>query len=241
MKFKLQVGAAASLLALGLAGCGGSGGGTLTPAPTDFNLKAGVTGMVAHGLSANVGLSGTVMVKGTSVAVSGSGTYTLTAATNGTFNGGAALVQTQTISGTLSASGQSAPYNVSVTDYYGTTDSSFLGESDGSSGEVDVAQTPITYPTSVVSGSSAVLGTVSRYSDGTLSTSLGTAQISYSATSSSSAGNPLQITLTTKIYNTSNALIATDTTVYNLSTSNVISFVSGSVQNQQGSLTVTAQ
>ncbi|MFX5610806.1 hypothetical protein ABTD85_20505, partial [Acinetobacter baumannii] len=57
---------------------------------------------------------------------------------------------------------------------------------------------------------------------------------------SSSAGNPLQITLTTKIYDTTNALKETDTTVYNLSTSNVISFVSGSAQTPQGTLTVTA-
>jgi hypothetical protein len=235
MKFKLQLAAAASLITL--AGCGGSGGGALSPAPTDFNLKAGVTNMVAHGLTANVSLSGTVMVNGTSTPFSGTGTYTLTAATNGTFNGGAALVQTQTVSGTVSASGQSAPYNVSVTNYYGTTDSSFLGESEAS--EFDVAQTPITYPTSVVSGSNAVLGTVSRYSDSTMSTSLGTAQISYSAANSSSAG-ALQITMTTKTYDTANALIETDTTVYDLSASNVLSLVSGTGQTQQGTITVTA-
>lgn len=239
MTLRLQVAAVATLLTLAACG-GGSGGGTLAPVATDFNLKAGIAGMVAHGLTANVSLSGTVMVNGTSTPFTGSGTYTLTAGTNGTFNGGAALAQTQTVAGTVSASGQSAPYNVSVIDYYGTSDSSFLGESDPQTNEVDVAQTPITYPTSVVSGSSAVLGTVSRYSDSTLSTSLGTAQISYSAMNSSSAGNPLQITLTTKIYDTTNALKETDTTVYNLSTSNVISFVSGSAQTPQGTLTVTA-
>jgi hypothetical protein len=240
MTLRLQVGALATLLTLAACG-GGSGGGTLAPVATDFNLKTGIAGMVAHGLTANVSLSGTAMVNGTSIPYSGSGTYTLAAGTNGTFNGGAALAQLQTIAGTITAAGHTfPPINASVTDYYATTDSAFLGESDGTSGEVDVAQTPITYPTSVVSGSSAVLGTVSRYSDSTLSTSLGTAQISYSAMNSSSAGNPLQITLTTKIYDTTNALTETDTTVYNLSTSNVISFVSGSAQKPQGTLTVTA-
>ncbi len=72
--------------------------------------------------------------------------------------------------------GQSAPYSTNVTDYYAGSEGAFLGEA--SSGEYDVAQSPIVFPTMVVGGSSGILGTLSRYTDNTMSVSLGTEQVS---------------------------------------------------------------
>jgi hypothetical protein len=224
---------AASLsFALALVACGGGGddNNNLTT-NTDFNLQAGVANMVAHGLNANVSLSGTA--NGTPF--NGSGTYSRAVGANAMFNGGAALSQTESISGTVTAAGQAIPLSVSVTDFFATGNSAFLGENDGT--EFDVAQAPITYPTSVVGGSGGALGTVSRYTDSTMSVSLGTAQLSYAVDSS----NPAKVTLTTKIYDTQNALQETDTTVYSLNTSSVIAFVSASAQTSAGTLTVTAQ
>lgn len=230
---------AAVSFAIALAGCGGGkGNGSPVPTPADFNLQAGIASMVAHGLTANVSLSGSVNINGTTTQFTGSGTYTLTPAVNGTFNGAAALSQTETISGTVSAAGQSAPYSTSVVDYYAAGDSAFLGQNAGK--EYDVAQSPFQYPTMIVGGSAGTLGTVSRYSDNTMSVSLGMAQVTYSVLAPVDPGSPVGITLTNKIYDTQNTLTETDVTNYTMTSSNVISFVSASAQNQSGTLTVTA-
>ena len=244
IKEGLRVGAATAV-ALVLTACGGgsnngdlSGGGG---SAQGFNLQAGIANMVTHGLSANVALSGSVVVNGTSTSVTGSGTYTLSAGVGGgTFNGtSATTAQTQTLTGTVTAAGQSIPINQSVTDYYATSNSNFLGET--ATGEYDVAQAPFQFPTSVSGGESGTLGTVLRYSDSTMSTSLGTAQTTYTTTAPTTQNGPLGITITTKSYDTTNTLVETDTTNYTMTTSNVISFVSETAQQTGGTITATAQ
>ena len=228
----------AASLAIALAACGGGGVSTV-PAPAEFDLQAGITNMVAHGFTANVSLSGTAIVNGTSTPFTGSGTYTRAPAVNGTFNGAAALSQTVTISGTISAAGQSAPYSTSVIEYYATGNSAFLGEDAGV--EYDVAQTPFDFPAMVVGGSTGILGTVSRYTDKNMGVSIGTAQVSYSVNTPIDPGSPILITLTNKIYDTQNTLTETDMTSYTMTSGNVISFASASAQGESGTLTITAQ
>jgi hypothetical protein len=223
-----------------LAACGGGGGnGSAVPPSATYNMQAGIANMVAHGLTANVSLSGSVNVNGTSTPFTGSGTYTRSAAVNGTFNGAVALAQTQAISGTVTAAGQSSPYSASVTDYYATGNGAFLGEV--AANEYDVAQAPFQYPGMVVGGSAGTLGTVSRYTDNTMSVSRGTAQVSYTVQAPVDPGSPIGITLTDKIYDAQNALLETDVTNFTVTSSNVISFVSASAQRQSGTITVTAQ
>jgi hypothetical protein len=236
----------AAALALTLVACGGGGsGGNGTPTGSSsggsqtYNLQAGIANMVAHGLTVNVTFSGTVTVNGTSTAVTGSGTYTLAAGVSATFNGTAATSQTQTLAGNVMAAGQSIPVSQSVTDYYATSNSAFLGEV--ASGEYDVAQAQFEYPTSIQGGMSGTLGTVLRYTDSTMSVPQGTAQATYAVTAATTQGGPLGIAITTKIYNTQNALVETDTTNYAMTSSNVISLVSAESQAQQGTLTATAQ
>lgn len=244
-KQSLQAGTAAAL-ALTLVACGGGGGGSSANGSTstgggsqDYNLQAGIANMVAHGLTINVTFSGTVQVNGTSTAVTGSGIYTLAAGSSTTFNGAAATSQAQTLTGNLMADGQSIPVSESITDYNAASNSAFLGEVE--SGEYDVAQAPFDYPTSIEGGSSGTLGTVLRYTDSTMSVPQGTAQTTYAITAATIQGGPLGIAITTRIYNTQNALVETDTTNYTMSSSNVISFVSAVSQTQQGTLTATAQ
>jgi hypothetical protein len=215
--------------AVALVACGGGGGsdGMGSPPPADFNLQAGIT------------LSGSANVNGVSTPFTGTGTYARAPAVSGTFNGAAAASQAETLSGTITVAGRSTPYSSSVTDYYATGNSAFLGEVEGN--EYDVAQSPIEYPTMVVGGSGGVLGTVSRYTDKTMSVSLGTAQVSYTVLAPVDPGSPIGITFTNKIYDTQNTLTETDVTRYTMTSSNVISFVSASVQSQSGTLTVTAQ
>ena len=228
-KESLQAGIVAAL-ALTLIACGGGSGGGGSGTPTSsgggsqsFNLQAGIANMVTHGLTVNVTFSGTVTVNGASTAVTGSGTYTLAAGVSASFNGTAASSQTQTLAGNVMAAGQSIPVSQNVTDYYAASNAAFLGEM--GSGEYDVAQAPFEYPTSIEGGSAGTLGTVLRYTDSTMSVPQGTAQTTYAITAATTQGGPLGIAITTKIYNTQNALLETDTTNYTMTSSNVISFV----------------
>jgi hypothetical protein len=240
MKRAFRVGACLPC-AIVLVACGGGGGNSNPPPPppANYNLQAGIAGMVAQGLTSNVSLSGTVTVNGASVPFTGTGTYTLAPGVKTTFNNASAQAQTETISGTVNAAGQSQAISTSVTAYYATSDSSFLGENDGN--EYDVAQAPFQYPTSLSGGSGGTLGTVLRYTDQTMSASLGTAQVTYSILTPVDPGSPMGIIITTKIYDAQNTLQETDVTKYVLTTASALVFTSASAQNAEGTLTVTAQ
>ncbi len=223
-----------------ISACGGGyGAAPMQPPTTDYDLQAGMAKMVTDGLSADVALSGTATVNGTSTSFTGSGTFTRAPAMNASFNGTAALSQSTTVDGSITAAGRSAPYSSSVTDYYAGGDSAFLGEV--STGEYDVAQAPISFPTMILGGSSGTLGTLSRYTDGTMSVSLGTAQVSYSTLTPVDPGSPIGVVVTTKIYDTQNTLIETDVTNYTMTSSGIISLSGASAQNQSGTLKITAQ
>ena len=217
------------------------GGGKYSGAPSsaNYDLQTGIANMVTNGLSANVALSGTVKVNGVSQAFTGSGTFTRAPGVSATFNSTLASSQTTTVAGSITVAGQSSPYSTSVADYYASSDAALLGEVSGS--EYDVAQAPIVFPTMIVGGSSGTLGTLSRYTNSTMSTSLGTAQVSYSVMAPVDPGSPIGVALTTKIYDTQNTLIETDVTNYTMTSSNVISLSSASAQTQSGMLTVTVQ
>lgn len=224
-----------------VAGCSGGGNkASMAPPPSDnFNMRAGILEMVANGLSANVTLGGTVTTNGVSTAFTGSGTFTRPPGANVTFDSTAAMSQLTTVAGSITAAGQTTPYSTSVTDYYASSDGAFLGEV--SANEYDIAQTPIEFPTTVMGGSSGTLGTLSRYTNSTMSVSLGTAQLSYSVMTPVDPGSPIGITLTTKIFDTQNNLVETDVTNYTMTSSNVISLSGASAQNQSGMLTITVQ
>jgi hypothetical protein len=149
------------------------------------------------------------------------------------------MSQTTTVTGSITAAGQTSPYSTSVTDYYASSDSAFLAEV--SADEYDVAQAPISFPTMVLGGSSGTLGTLSRYTNSTMSVSLGTAQVSYSTLTPVDPGSPIGIVVTTQIFDTQNTLIETDVTNYAMTSSNVISLAGASGQNQSGTLKITVQ
>jgi hypothetical protein len=229
------------IVALALNACGGGGGGTsFTPPPAaTYDLQAAHTSLVNTGLTASVTLSGSVDVNGTAVPFTGTGTLTYAPGTAATFNNVAAMLQTQSISGTVTAQGQSGPYSTSVDDFFATSDGAFLGENSGN--EYDVVQTPMASPNSVVGGSSGSIGTVSRYTDSSMGVSLGTTQVTYAVTAATQTNGPLTVKVTNKIYDTQNTLVETDVTTYSLSSSNALAFTSGDVQSSSGNLTVTAQ
>jgi hypothetical protein len=65
--------------------------------------------------------------------------------------------------------------------------------------------------------------------------------VSYSATAPVNPGSPIGVAMTTKIYDTQNALIETDVTNYTMTSSNVISLSSATAQTPSGMLSVTVQ
>jgi hypothetical protein len=195
--------------------------------------------LVKAGLSAGVKLSGNAIVNGTATPFTGTGVLTLSPGANGTFNGRTELLQTETISGTVSVSGQSAPYSSTIVTAYDGTTGAILGES--ASHEFDVAQAPLLIPTTVGS-SPVVLGTLSRYTDDTQSVVLGTTQVSAGLLLATVDGKGAEVVqFTYKVYDTSQALVETDNFNYYLSEDNVLSLYSYTAQSASGTLSVTPQ
>ena len=227
-------------LIFSLSACGGgSGGTTLGPGTSTYNIAAGVSGLATHGMKANLVVSGSVTVGGAAVPLSGAGTYSLAAAVTGTFNGAAAVAQVGSVNATVTAGGPPSSYLRSVTDYYDPGSFALLGAA--STGEYDVAQAPIAYPTMVAPGSSGTLGTLSRYTDETLSVVLGTAQLSYVLTAPATAGAPATVEFTQKFYDTHQAVTATEVRDYSLTATNTMLLVSSTIQKGTDTLTVTVK
>jgi hypothetical protein len=231
-------GVLAALLLI-LSACGGGGGSNGNPGPSpqgSYDLHAAMAALVESGLSTNVNLSGTALLKGSSTPFTGTGVLTLSPGVSGTFNGMMAQLQTQSISGAVTVEGLTSPYSTSVVNAYDPATGAILGESQTT--EFDVAQAPITIPT-MVGTSVMMLGTLSRYSDNTLSVALGTVQVSVAATMIPvDPGSPEVVQFTYKVYNTSQALVETDTVSYDMTENSLLSFNSAVTQNAMGTITV---
>ena len=76
--------------AIVLAACGDGGAAPATRA-SSYDLQAGLVGLINSGETANVTLSGTVLVNGNSVPFTGTGTLTFAPSVSVTFNNTAAL------------------------------------------------------------------------------------------------------------------------------------------------------
>ena len=240
---RLEKNPAAGVLAallLSACGSGGSSNGNPTLSPQgSYDLQSAMAALVKSGLSANVNLSGTAIVNGTSNAFMGTGTLTLSPGVSGMFNGTTAQLQTQSISGTVTIAGQTSPYSSSVVNAYDQATGAIAGDSQST--EFDVAQAPITIP-AMVGTSVAMLGTLSRYSDSTLSVALGTVQVSVAVTFIPvDPGSQEVVQFTYKVYDTNQALVETDTVSYNLTENNLLSLNSAATQNATGTLTVMPQ
>jgi hypothetical protein len=235
---------AGALAAIVLTACGGGDNGMLTagppgtPPPGSYDLRTAMSTLEKGGLSAAVKLSGNAIVNGTATAFTGTGVLTLSPGANGMFNGKTQLLQTETISGTVSVAGQSSPYSSTIVTAYDGTTGAILGESE--SHEFAVAQAPILIPTTV--GAAVVLGTLSRYTDDTQSVVLGTTQVSAGLLLATVDGKgPEVVQFTYKVYDTSQALVETDNFNYYLSEDNVLTLYSYTAQSASGTLSVTPQ
>lgn len=227
-------------LTLSACGGGGSGGTALAPGPAAVNFGAAFASLINNGLSVNVSLSGSVQGN----AISGTGTYALAPSVSAPFdNGAAALSQALSATFNVTAGGQTITVTSSVTDYYQTGSYAFLGEQDNNPPpplEFDIALPPLTYPSMVKFGDTAVLGTVMRYQDNTKSSAAGTATVSYLVKAGAANSDTLIVELINQIYDVNNMLVQTDKTDYAVTASGAISFVSATAQEGADSLVVTA-
>jgi hypothetical protein len=91
----------------------------MPPPQGSYNLEAAMEALIKSGLSANVSLSGTAIVNGTSNPFTGTGSLTLSPGVGGMFNGTMAQLQTQSITGTVTVAGQTSPYSAHRDSYNG--------------------------------------------------------------------------------------------------------------------------
>ena len=220
----------AGLVILGLTtlltACGGGGGGGGTPSPivsTDsFSFATANAAHINNGYALNFNLTGTQMVGGVNYNVTGSGTVTVTAATPSNFEGQPALLNTETVTGTITVNGVTAPLPAVVQQSYSTTNYVPLGEVDGN--EYWVMQGTPVIPATVKVGDTAVLGTFTRYTDSGKATVLGTVKLSYVI--EADAAHTAIINLVTQQYDTLNALEYSDQTRWRIDTVGTVTFVS---------------
>ena len=234
MRTYLLTVALAATAALG--GCGGGGSGDRAAA--SFNLLAGYTSLVKNGEVASVTLSGNAIAGGVTTPFTGTGTLTLAPSTADTFNGTASISQSVDVSASITGSGQPATYGSSVVNHYSSGTLTFLGQE--SATEYDVARTAFNYPTTLADTCTGTLGVLDRYTDNTMSVSLGTIQLTYACTAPASTGGPLAVKFTSKLYDAQGALAETDVTSYSLTSTNAMTFVSATTQNSLGNLSITA-
>jgi hypothetical protein len=232
-----------ALAASVLAACGGGDGAMTTaspfmPPPGSYDLQKAMSTLERSGLSANVKLSGTAIVEGASNSFTGTGVLTLSPGQNGLFDGKTELLQTETIAGTVTVAGQSAPYSSTLVTAYDSTTGALVGQPQ--SHEFDIAPAPILIPTTV--GAAVNLGVLNRYSDDTQSVVLGTIQVSVELVLATVDGRGNEVVqFTYKVYDTNQALVETDNLAYYLSEDNVLELSSYTAQNASGSLSVTPQ
>lgn len=234
--------AVAGIFTIALTACGGGGGGgsAAPPPAVTFDLQTGISHLVSQGQTGNVTLSGTVMQNGTAVSFTGTGTLTLAPSVAATFNNMAALSQTQTIAGTITAAGQTGSLPAtSVVDYYASGNDAFLGETGPTA--YDVAQSAFMYPTMVVGGSTGTLGTVSNYTDSTMSVSVGTTEVTYAVTAPADPAGPIVVKVTNVSKDPTGTVVETDVTSYTLTGSGILTITSASAQTASITLLATVQ
>ena len=211
-----------------------------------YDLQVALAGLVASGESTPVNLSGTAVVSGSPQTFTGTGTFTFGPGTSGLFDGATAVLQSEGISGTVTAAGQTIPFSTSVVNAYDPAVGAIAGQSQPQtqtqSGEYDVAQSPIVIPTTV-GPAPMLLGTLNRYTDSTLSVPIGTVRLSANILAAPVDPGSIEVVqFTYDIYDANHTLVETDTYSFNLSEASApLQFNAAVTQTASGNLTVTAR
>ncbi|KWR91861.1 hypothetical protein [Cupriavidus sp. IDO] len=221
---------------LGACGGGGDGGSSSNSASTQsvsVPLQTAVANEVNNGITVNFSISGTV----SGVPVTGSGTLKDDKPVAATFNGAAALKTTETVSGTITVNGVSAPFSVTTIIF---RNPATFAEFSEDLGDQVVDFPDYTYPATVKAGDSATLVTGTAFSSSARTTKIGTVTRSYSVAADTSTS--LLVTFTETDFDNNSVKTADAQTTFRVDTMGNIQFVSEkvtgfAVNGQQGSLT----
>ncbi|MGO8754813.1 MAG: hypothetical protein ACLQHK_06230 [Gallionellaceae bacterium] len=226
------------LLSVGLVACFGGAAGrsfaqTITP-PSSVPLGTAIANLSVNGVSANMNISGTI----NSVPVTGTATIMESPSAAATFNGKPCLSETTAVTGSATGDGQTIPVASTAVGYYNASYAT-LGVS--SSAEYDVAPSPIAYPATVSVSDTAVVGTINRYTDSTMTFPLGTIKESYVVLADPTSSSDLIVGFIEHTYDTANNNTDNSQTYYKVTTSGSISMSSFSTQTSASNVTFTAQ
>lgn len=202
------------LLVISIAGCGGGGGDDSGPvASTEtFQLKTAFIASITSSSSSTFTLSGTSSGK----PVTGSGTIVESSLTPATFEGVNCFKQVTTLTGTVSANGNTIPLGSTGTYFY-DGNSNYLGYSGGS---YSVVVGTMTIPVTAKVNDTGILFTEQEYSSSLKSVLLGTNTVSFSIEPDTATTALLKIIETEK--DTLNTVVSTDIIVYRITPSGTL-------------------
>ncbi|MDB6061643.1 MAG: hypothetical protein JWM78_1746 [Verrucomicrobiaceae bacterium] len=222
-------------LSVALAACGGGGGGssstpppvTQQPVTATFPIAQAYANQVTNGFQLSFNVSG----KTGGVNFSGNGTLTVAAAVAASFENQTAMMNTTTISGTVSANGGTAPLN-SVVRMFVDSNYKDLGSVDEDDGTYTVVNSYTPLPTAAHVNDSGSLSTSTVYSDQSKSLVVGSSVLTYVISPDSDTSVIYDIT--EKDYDASHTLTQTTHERYRITTNAAVSFASADYQSADG-------
>ncbi|MBP6718808.1 MAG: hypothetical protein KA173_08080 [Rhodoferax sp.] len=198
-----------------LTACGGGGNNsTTTPVASTktFDLKTTYANFLQTTVSRGFSIAGSI----NGLSVTGGGTATLGALQASTFLGSPALVRTQTITGNISANGQTVPYGASSQAYY---DSNYNPLGSSNTG-FSVVESRTSLPTAAKINDAGIWMKMTNYPSSAKAFITGSTTVSYSigADSESTA----LLTLITTEQDTSGKHVSSITSTYRISSNNSV-------------------
>ncbi|MBW4047298.1 MAG: hypothetical protein HIU89_04995 [Proteobacteria bacterium] len=161
-------------LSASLSACGGGGGAGTT---LSFPLQTAVVNLYSTGYQKTAVVSGTALISGLSIPVSGAVTLTRTPAANPTtFEGQDALVATTSVAGSITVGSQTLSMDSSTQGYLSPT---YAPLGYAGNGQYCVATTASSYPSTVTIGQTGPIVSYNCYTDSTKTTPTGSESLSF--------------------------------------------------------------
>ena len=209
-------------LSTSLSACGGGGGGGTT---LSFPLQTAVVNLYSTGYQKTAVVSGTALVSGLSIPVSGTVTLTLTPAVNPTiFEGQDALISTTSVVGSITVSSQTLSIDSSTQGYLSPT---YAPLGYAGNAQYCVAAAAGSYPLTVTIGQTGPIVSYNCYTDSTKMTPTGSESLSFAV-----APGPSLSTATVSLIDTSfdlsNVQVSRAQDTYIIDTAGNYTFVSES-------------
>ena len=236
MAMKKALAAVIVSLLLGCGGGGGGGGSAPSVGPVVSTSSFPVVNVQANHINSGYThtgtITGTVTASGITLPVTGTVTLTVTPAPASTFEGRPALVDSETVSGSITATNPSTgasttiPFPTTTATQTFSDQATFAPLGSSSAGSYSVMQGTATIPSTAKVGDTGVIGTFTNYTDSSKATTVGTIRISYVVEADTSSTAIFNII--TQEFDATNTLVATEQVRWRVDTSGTATFVSNS-------------